>query len=421
MDSSDDYRLSFLSWNPEPRRPEDRVPVTIFTGFLGSGKTTLLKHLLEHRQEERFALVINDVGDVNIDAEEFRKQASNENSRVQLIRELTQGCICCSIGNELADAMVYLLENTHPTHVLIEASGVANPKNLLTSFYHKNFAGHSLPEAFEIRNLISVLDSAMFKHEWGLALASRARRRHIFLNDPRTPYLELIMDQIEIADVVVMNKTDLLSPEELKEVDGILAGLNPRAARFACSEGDLEAAALLDEPRFDVQKTQRGGTVLQRLSLTPHSPPGSGSGTSVSHHAHVHHGLDSVTFRARRPVNGERFFNVLRTELPDVIRAKGFYWTEDRPHLCGLLSLAGGILRADWAGPWFIDMLKYEEVTEDDMPATVRAVWQDPPIGDRRNEVVLIGVNLDEENILSALNACLTECPDPASFPDSGR
>lgn len=390
--------------------------MTIFTGFLGSGKTTLLKHLLSERKQERFALVVNDVGEVNIDAEDLRQEFAEDNSSLQMLSELTQGCICCSIGNELADAMVYLLKNTHPTHILIEASGVANPKNLLPSFYNKNFAGHSLPDAFEIRNVISVLDSGMFQREWGRALASRDRRRHIFLNDPRTPYLELIMDQIEICDVLVMNKIDLLTQEELQEVDRILSGLNPRAVRFACSEGDLEPAGLLDESRFHIQETQRGGTVLQRLSLTP---PPSPAKTASTHHAHVHHGLDSVTFYARRPVNGDQFLRVLRTELPEVIRAKGFYWTEDRPDLCGLLSLAGGILRADWAGPWFIDLLEHGEVTEDDMPSTIRTAWEDPPIGDRRNQLVLIGVNLDRDKILRTLEACLTDLPVPNRTSDS--
>lgn len=408
VDRSGNYRFSFLAWRPDSLpAAEERIPVTVFSGFLGSGKTTLLKHLLTERPGGKFGLVINDVGAVNVDAADLRRNFPEGRGAVQMLSELTQGCICCSIGDELADAMVYLLENSQPRHIFIEASGVANPRNILQSFYSKNFAGHSLLDAFRISNLVTVLDSAAFLKEWNQVLGDRARRRRIFLNDPRQPYMELIMEQIETSDVLIMNKQDLLPEENQKEVDGILAELNPRAMRLRCSEGQVDPAEVLDIPRFDLQATQHGSSVHRHLEITP--PEKTEDPNPAHAHPHDHHGygLTTAVFRARRPASSRDFFRVLRSELPGLVRAKGFYWTDDQPEQCGILSLAGGVLRADMAGPWYIDRVDRGTATLEEMPDYIRHIWEPPPLGDRRQEIVLIGVNLDEQHIQSALESTL--------------
>ncbi|MDF3129688.1 GTP-binding protein [Kiritimatiellaeota bacterium B1221] len=398
-----DHRFAFLSWKPETQPDQPSIPVTIISGFLGAGKTTLLKHLLTSSPGGRFGLIINDVGSVNIDAQDLRENFPEESEKVKVLSELTQGCICCSIGDELADAMVYLWEKSRPSHILIEASGAANPRKILETFYTQNFAGHHLLEVFHLTNLVTVVDTPYFLNQWKMALGDQKRRRHIFLNDPRQPYLELLMEQIETSDLLILNKQDLLSPAEQQEAETIFAGLNSRAEQITATEGVVDSADVLKKTRFNLKATQRGGRVYQFLETTgEHSP-------SISHG----HGLNTVVFRARRPARKTDLFRVLRSELPGVIRAKGFYWTDEKPGQSGILSLAGGVLRADYAGPWFMDLVKDGQVPLSEIPQYIEQIWEPPPIGDRRQEIVLIGVDLNKQDILNRLNACLTTATDP--------
>ncbi len=401
-------RASFLGWKPSDRvREAGSIPVTLLCGFLGAGKTTLLKHVLAQRPGGRFGLVINDVGATNLDADDLRSNFPEGDDTVQLLSELTQGCICCSIGDELADALVFLLEESRPSHILVEASGVANPRNILQTFYRVNPVGHSLLDAFRIANVVSVVDSPSLLREWNAVAADRRRRTRIFLNDPRKPFLELVMEQIETCDVMVLNKLDALPRAEREDVDALVESLNPQADRLGAVRGHIDPAALLDHARFSFEKHQRGSLAARHVA--PERPAADSHERGPQEHDEHHgYGLTTAVFRAREPVSPKEFFRTLRSGLPGLVRAKGFYWTEDRLDQCGILSLAGGVLRADHAGPWFIDLLNSGRVTMEEMPHRVRRAWLNPPLGDRRQELVLIGVGIDQEEVQSKLEACLS-------------
>ncbi len=405
VDRSGDHRFAFLSWRPDPADTLWKVPVTVLSGFLGSGKTTVLKHLLSSRPGGRFGLIVNDVGAVNVDAEDLKRNYPEDGETVQMLSELTQGCICCSIGDELADALVYLLEKSHPDHILIESSGAANPRNILQSFYTRNAAGHSLLDVFRISNLITVVDAAHFLKEWRHAEGDRRQKRRIFLNDPRKPYLELIMDQIETCDLMVINKADLLDAADLEAVQGILGDLNPRAAQTVTEQGLCDAAHVLDAHRFELNKTQRSSAIDQRLKLPGTRPVPAATLFPEKPKTHGY-GLQTMVYRARHPFRSAEFFKIVRGQIPGVLRAKGFYWTDEYPDQCGILSIAGGVLRADKAGPWYADLVEQGLAALEDMPAFVQVTWEEG-VGDRRQELVFIGINLDEAGITARLDAAL--------------
>lgn len=406
--------FAFLGWRPERVPPEaEKLPVTVISGFLGSGKTTTLLHLLQSRPDIPFGLLVNDVGEVNLDAETLRSGYPENDPRIDLIQELSQGCICCSIGDALGDALVYLYESTRPGQVLIEASGAANPRNILQSFYTSNAAGHSLLDVFRISNLVTVLDAAHFLREWDLAEGDTRKKRRIFLNDPRKPYLELILEQIETCDLLLINKSDLLNPEELQKVQGIVTDLNPRAEQIVTTRGECDPDQILDVSRFELNRTQRASAIDSRLQLPGAKPfkPSTLLGEKPKTHGY---GLQTLVFRARRPFRQQEFFRVLRGGIPGLLRAKGYYWSDAHPDQCGLLSIAGGVLRADKAGPWYADLVEQDRATLNHMPDHVREVWEEG-VGDRRQEIVLIGTKFNEPETIRLLDSALWEtrsrCP----------
>lgn len=407
--NADDARFAFLGWRPERVLSSgEKLPVTVISGFLGSGKTTTLLQLLRGRPYTRFGLLINDVGEVNLDAETVRHAHPDGDPRVDLLKELSQGCICCSIGDALADALVVLHETTSPDHILVEASGAANPRNILQSFYTANAAGHSLLDVFRISNLVTVIDAPHFLREWESAEGGTRKKRRIFLNDPRRPYLELILDQIETCDLLLINKADMVEEHERWKVRGILKDLNPRAEQIVTTRGECAPDRILDQPRFELNRTQRASAIDSRLQLPgakPFAPPALLTEKPGTHG----YGLQTLVFRARRPFRDHEFFRVLRGGIPGLLRAKGYYWSDAHPGQCGILSIAGGVLRADKAGPWYADLVEQNRATPGHMPDHVRCVWEDPPLGDRRQEIVLIGLNLNGPEITRMLENALWE------------
>ncbi len=433
--------MSFLSWNPDiSHEPATKIPVTVLSGFLGAGKTTALNRILAALAARKFAVVVNDLGEINIDAS-LIKSAVKE---VDGVLELQGGCICCSIQTDLLDALLELYERFQPEHILIEATGVAEPKAILETLYSGNLFGRKGTDFLKVANMVTVVDGGnLEQYLESPENTGASRRMHLLQNDPRRPLEELLMEQIECADILLINKVDVLEEDVRQRFQAYLMRLNHSAEIWECSFGQIDVERLMKDHRFSEEKTLTGAAwrhaildneagrksawklVEEKASRSSihnshsdghdHHHHDQGQDSSCQHdhdheaheehHHHKDYGLETFVFNARKPFVESRLLKVLRNGLPGVIRAKGFYWTERRPEYVGLLSVAGKMLRADYLAEWWHTMIERGEVDLSEVPEIVRKSWL-PVFGDRRQELVFIGIDLDRERIEDALKDC---------------
>ncbi len=418
-------KSSFFHWNPTT--PVNKTPITFLSGFLGAGKTTLLNHILSHNSGKKLAVVVNDVGEINIDASLIQDAVTHTNQSLKGFVELTSGCICCSMNTALPEALFDLITEQKPDHIIVEASGVAEPKNIISSLLIRNLEGRSIAEMVDVQNMVTVVDPSYFLRKWVFAKKSESRRTHLLHSDPRQPLIELMIDQAECADMLLVNKIDTVSKEELSEVKTLLSSLNSRAEIIPIRDGIISVEKLLDFSHFTENQAAQGNHWQQLLAEqhkkdedsshhhghdheeeNHHHDHEEGDHHHHHHHHHSNYGLESFLFTARKPFRQRDFLRVVREELSGVVRAKGFYWTEEEYDQASFLSLAGNIVRADRRGKWFITDLEAGLKQRKHMPDSVKKVW-DSTLGDRRQELVFIGVDMDIEGVTKRLEACLVE------------
>jgi len=373
--------------------PAHRPPVTVLSGFLGAGKTTLLRHLLSQAGGRRWAAVVNDLASINIDAQLVAKAGA------QRVVELGNGCVCCSVRDDLAEAIVELCATGPYDHILVETTGVAEPRAVARIFSRRNAFGRSPSDFARLSALVTVIDARHF-------LDTQRRASAVAVIAPpatQKPVYELLVEQAECADVLVLNKCDTVTASELTEVEQILRGLNPRAEIVRAEQGQVPAALLLDRPRFDAEATLRGARWIRVMDET------SGLGVkapTAPRHEHDY-GITSMVFQARRPLDDEKFHAFLLDGLPPgLLRAKGFFWLRGRPADIGFLSIAGSQVKQDFVGTWAAELRERGVITEAEIPAAARQRWAEPH-GDRRQELVFIGRQLDEPALHAALGNCL--------------
>ncbi len=414
-------------WNPGPAlREMGKTPLTLISGFFGSGKTTLLNHLLARVDGRRMAVIVNDLGRVNIDAALIKGALKDLKGAIAGMLELQGGCICCSIQSDLLDALLELVEDFQPDHILIEATGAAEPMAILKTLYSDNFFGVRGIDFLNVANTVTVLDGGNFEAYFSADRVVKNRRRNrLLLNDHRRPLDELLIDQIECADILLINKVDLLPGPARDQFRRCLEALNPSAIIMECEEGAVDPNELFGEQRFGeertlagagwrkaIEKNEEGRKIGWKFSeanaevrpMVLRSSKGGVEGRPST----TDYGLETFVFNARKPFLESRFLKLLRQGLKGVIRAKGFYWTEEVPNRVGIVSIAGKTLRADYLAEWWQVRVDRGEVSLDDLPDIVKKSWL-PVLGDRRQEIVLIGVDLDRQFIEEALRGCLTK------------
>lgn len=378
---------------------DNRRPlVTVLCGFLGAGKTTLLNHLLGQAGGRRWAAIVNDVASVNIDGSVVKAGAAGRE-----VVELANGCVCCSSKDELAETLAELAASGKYEHILVETTGVAEPRGLANLFVRKNPFGRTLGEYATLASLVTVIDAAAFHEAWR---RPRPEGRETIVGAER-PLIELMIEQAECADVLVLNQCDRVTAEVQAELTAVLRGLNARAELWRTEHGRVSVDTLLERVRFDPLATLGAANWIHTLNALAPGRPASLVKRAPAVAAHEEkYGLRHFVFQARRPFVRARLEHAIAHDLPGVVRAKGFFWWKERPDEMGFLSLAGGVVRYDFLSYWWAAMIESGKARLEDRPPAVVASW-DSPFGDRRQELVFIGTGMDEAAMRATLEDCL--------------
>lgn len=384
-----------------------QLPVTVLSGFLGAGKTTVLSHILNNREGLRVAVIVNDMSEINIDAAQVQNDVSLNRAEEKLV-EMSNGCICCTLREDLLIEVKALADAGKFDYLIIESTGISEPLPIAETFTFADEDGTSLSDHARLDTLVTVVDAINFLPEFRAAKSLQEAGETLGEDDQRN-VADLLVDQIEFADVILVSKTDLAAPELLNEVIGVLKSLNPDADILPIAKGEVPLHRVLNTERFDFAKAQQAPGWLKEMR-GEHIPETE------------EYGISSFTYQARRPFHPERFFNFLHQpwETGKLIRSKGYFWLASRPRYAGNWSQAGGIAHHGFAGMFWKAIPEENWPQDDEAQAFIREKWVEP-FGDMRQELVFIGQGLSQTDATAALDACLLTDEEMMAGVDAWR
>ncbi|CAA0124398.1 Putative metal chaperone YciC [BD1-7 clade bacterium] len=369
-----------------------KLPVTVLSGFLGAGKTTVLSHILKNRQGYKVAVIVNDMSDINIDTSTIQREVSLNHSDEKLV-EMSNSCICCTLREDLLLEVGRLARDGRFDYLIIESTGISEPLPIAETFTFEDETGMSLSDIARLDTLVTVVDAANFLDTYNKAtyLSDTAES----LDGDERSVADLLIDQVEFADIILISKTDLVSPATVNKLTATLKTLNTHARVIPISDGKIALDEVLNTGLFNFEKASQAPGWLKEMR-GEHLPETE------------EYGISSFTYRARRPFHPEKFHAFLHDteKFGNLIRSKGYFWLASRPEFAGQWNQAGGIARYGFAGMFWKAIPKQNWPTDDDYLKSIQDIWVEP-FGDMRQELVFIGQNLDKQRMTATLESCL--------------